>query len=340
MLKRSSHHISKENYFRAIMIPPLVVFLLLGCMQCATPKLVGGQRPLPPSRMTGEAEYTVTQDQTDQPSQPDESEQLEQPGQQEQLEPDPHLDGRWLELPFYSDSTFIVHHPEARYTLCYDTMYRQATWVAYLLTRAEVEYKGTERTNVFRCDPEVVSRGWPTAYNQNYTHSGYDRGHLLPSADRNNTPSENKATFYLSNVSPQYAGLNRRIWLFLEEQVRQWAAEYDSLYVVTGPELRPGLPQINGGVGVPPHYFKALLVWHEGRYHAIAFLIPNEEQMEGVFMDYALSVDDLEQRLDCDFFWRLPDDVEERVEGEVDRTFWKDNWNAHSTHDSELSTSD
>ena len=105
--------------------------------------------------------------------------------------------------------------------------------------------------------------------------------------------------------------------------MRRWAAAYDSLYVVTGPELAPGLPRIKGGVGVPRRYFKALLVWHGGRYHAIAFLIPNRERVEGGFGDYALSVNDLERQLGCDLFWRLPDSIEERVEGDLDRTFWK-----------------
>ena len=145
----------------------------------------------------------------------------------------------------------------------------------------------------------------------------------MPSADRDDTPSENRATFYLSNVSPQCAGLNRQTWRLLEEQVRRWAAAYDSLYVVTGPELVPGLPRIKGGVGVPRRYFKALLVWHGGRYHAIAFLIPNRERVEGGFGDYALSVNDLERQLGYDLFWRLPDSIEERVEGDLDRTFWK-----------------
>ena len=64
-------------------------------------------------------------------------------------------------------------------------------------------------------------------------------------------------------------------------------------------------------------------MWHGGRYHAIAFLIPNRERVEGGFGDYALSVNDLERQLGYDLFWRLPDSIEERVEGELDRTFWK-----------------
>lgn len=228
-----------------------------------------------------------------------------------------------LALPYYKDSTFVLCHPEARYTLCYDTAYRQAAWVAYLLTRAEVNRKGAERQNSFCSDPIVLQRGWPTARDRDYTRSGYDRGHLLPSADRDDSPQENRATFYLSNVSPQCPALNRQIWRLLEEQVRRWAKQYDSLYVVTGPVLASGLPRIKGGVGVPRRYYKALLVWQHGRYHAIAFLLPNQEKISGKFGDYALSVNDLEQIIGYDLFWRLPDQIEERVESEIDTSFWK-----------------
>ena len=109
----------------------------------------------------------------------------------------------------------------------------------------------------------------------------------------------------------------------MEEQVRKWAKQYDSLYVVTGPVLVSGLPRIKGGVGVPRRYFKALLVWQNGRYHAIAFLLPNQEKISGKFGDYAMSVNDLEKIIGYDLFWRLPDLVEERVESEVDTSFWR-----------------
>jgi DNA/RNA non-specific endonuclease len=313
MPKRAPHRVSKETHLKVIVILLLAVVLLLWLVHCAGPKSVREQRL--PARSEKAAERAEMSGKADRSDRFDRQDQPNQPGHR--------VYGTQLELPLYTDSTFIVRHPEARYTLCYDTSYRQAAWVAYLLTRSEVGRKDAERANAFRCDPEVVRRGWPTARDRDYARSGYDRGHLLPSADRDDTPSENRATFYLSNVSPQCAGLNRQIWRLLEEQVRRWAAAYDSLYVVTGPELVPGLPRIKGGVGVPRRYFKALLVWHGGRYHAIAFLIPNRERVEGGFGDYALSVNDLERQLGYDLFWRLPDSIEERVEGELDRTFWK-----------------
>ena len=228
-----------------------------------------------------------------------------------------------LELPAFASAEFLIRNKKGRFTLMYDTTYRQAAWVAYLLTRREVQTRGTDRKNVFRCDPEVVARGWPTATDKDYAHSGFDRGHLLPSADRNDSSEENGATFYLSNISPQRPGLNRRLWRLLEEQVRRWAVRYDSLYIVTGGELGPSLPRMKGSVGIPGRFFKAILVRHGNDWHAAAFLIPNEDGLEGRFFDYMYSVDRLEEELGMDFFPALPDRIENRIEAVVDRSFWK-----------------
>lgn len=228
-----------------------------------------------------------------------------------------------MELPFCSDPTFVIRNEAGRYTLLYDTLYRQAAWVAYLLTRNDAETRGADRTNAFRSDPEVVARGWPTATDRNYAKSGFDRGHLLPSADRNGAREENGATFYLSNVSPQRPGLNRCIWKSLEEQVRRWAGRYDSLYIVTGGELRPGLERIRGGVGVPEYFFKAVLVRYRGEWHAAAFLIPNAEQIPGRYSDYVLTVRRLEERLGYNLYCNLPDSIADRVEVRYELDFWK-----------------
>lgn len=228
-----------------------------------------------------------------------------------------------LEYPACSRSEFLVVHPTGRYALWYDTTYRQAAWVAYLLTRSDVRTTGVERSNRFRRDPEILKRGWPSASDEHYKGGPFDRGHLLPSADRRGTTSENRETFYFSNISPQYPAVNRGVWKNLEEQVRGWADRYDSLYVVTGPELVPGLDRRPGGVGVPRRYFKALLVYRQGRCETVAFLVPNTPNVDRDFRTYLVTVDQLESVLGVDFFYQLPDDMENRAESRVDTAFWR-----------------
>lgn len=233
------------------------------------------------------------------------------------------VDRDGLELPVIDNAEFIIRNKEGRYTLFYDTMYRQAGWVAYRLTRTELDAGTVKRSNSFRCDPHVLSHGWPAASDSDYKGSGFDRGHLLPSADRCGSSQENRATFLLSNISPQCPELNRGVWRLLEEQVRRWTFLYDTLYIVTGGDLAGRLQRIEGGIGVPERFFKAILLYSDTECQTIAFLIPNEERLSKDFFSYALSVDSLETRLKMDLFPALPDDVEARVEAQVDCLFWR-----------------
>lgn len=233
------------------------------------------------------------------------------------------VDREGLEIPAIDNEEFIIRNKEGRYTLSYDTMYRQAEWVAYRLTRAELEEGKAKRSNSFRSDPQVLSHGWPAASDSDYKGSGFDRGHLLPSADRCGSSQENRATFLLSNISPQRPELNRGVWRLLEEQVRRWVLRCDTLYIVTGSDLSDSLPRIRGGIGVPEHFFKAILLYNGSECQAIAFFIPNEKRLSKDFFAYAMSVDSLETRLNTDFFPALPDDVEMRIEAYADRSFWR-----------------
>ena len=113
------------------------------------------------------------------------------------------------------------------------------------------------------------------------------------------------------------------MWRLLEEQVRRWALQCDTLYIVTGSNLNGHLPRIRGGVGVPEQFFKAILLCSDSECQAIAFLIPNEKQLSKDFFTYALSIDSLEDRLHMDLFPVLPDKVETRVESRVNRPFWR-----------------
>ena len=122
---------------------------------------------------------------------------------------------------------------------------------------------------------------------------------------------------------PSIRSWNRNQWRLLEEQVRRWADRYDSIYVVTGGELEPGLRRIRGGTGIPRHYFKALLARAEKGWRAIAFRLPNVASPEGSWTDYSLSVDRLEELTGIDFFPALPDSIERHVESRVDAGFWK-----------------
>jgi endonuclease G len=67
-----------------------------------------------------------------------------------------------------------------------------------------------------------------------YTNSGFDRGHLAPAGDMKWSETAMDESFLMSNISPQKPAFNRGIWKKLEEKIRSWAIENDSIIVVTG----------------------------------------------------------------------------------------------------------
>jgi len=98
-----------------------------------------------------------------------------------------------------------------------------------------------------------------------YKGSGYDRGHLVGSANLDETDLQNSETFLLSNMSPQKPQFNRGIWRQLEEEVRKLDSQRDVMetYVLTAPVFDFGKPietigdrEERYGIDIPiPHRF-------------------------------------------------------------------------------------
>jgi len=228
-----------------------------------------------------------------------------------------------IHLPYIPDSTFYIYNPTGRYSVYYDTIHRQAAWVAYILTSGDVKSKNYSRKNKFIVDNLIVEKGWPYSTTHDYTKTGYDRGHLLPSADRTIDQKENDATFVMSNISPQHPTLNRKIWNALEQDIRKIALKYDSLYIVTGPDLNLVMERIGKNeVSVTERFFKTLLVKCDGEYHTVSFVIPNNSDISGTHWDYICTVREAEQLLGYDFFHNLLVSLQEKIETAFDIKVW------------------
>jgi endonuclease G len=212
-----------------------------------------------------------------------------------------------LELPKYDADDTIIRH--RGYTLSYNSKYKQANWVAYLLTKDET-VKRFQRGEFFAPDPLLPG----TDFSVDYQKSGYDRGHLAPAADMGYSMETMVQSFFYSNMSPQLPRFNRGVWKKLEMQVRNWAVEYDSLYVVTGPIFDSVMLTIGPHrVAVPKAYYKVLLQKRNGEWVGIGFVLPNAS-LKGNIMQFATSIDKVEELTGIDFFWGLEDEVELKIE--------------------------
>jgi endonuclease G len=222
-----------------------------------------------------------------------------------------------MEIPaLQAGDTLIIH---TGFALLYSEAHKQAKWVAYELTLEET-LKGVERSNRFTPDPKVITG---TASDEDYRGSGYDRGHLAPAADMSWSEQAMNESFYYSNISPQLPAFNRGIWKRLEDQVRKWAQQDSSVYIVTGPVLSDSLPHIGPNrIAVPAYFYKVLLVWKKYNQKAIAFIIQNKKSSLPL-NQFAVSIDSLEHLTSIDFFPALPDSLENTLERFVCLPCWK-----------------
>lgn len=213
-----------------------------------------------------------------------------------------------LEIPKTNPGDTIISH--TGYSFLYNEPHEQACWVAYELTKEKTD-KLFDRTDKFVPDPKVKTG---TATNKDYAGSGYDRGHLAPAADMGWSSTAMAESFYYSNMSPQEPSFNRGIWKKLEELVRTWAIENDTIYIVTGPVLTDGLPTIGANnVSIPNYYYKVILDYSDPDIKGIGFIIPNTGSNEPL-QHFAVSIDSVEKFTGIDFFPQLPDYQEELIE--------------------------
>ncbi len=204
--------------------------------------------------------------------------------------------------------------------LSYNEMYEQADWTAYILTREMVERGNIPRSDDFRPDTAVVTG---SAQLGDYRGSGYHRGHLVPAGDMTWSEIAMSESFLLSNMSPQVAGFNQGIWKRLENRVRTWAVENDSIYVITGPVLMNVEETIGeNSIGVPGYYFKIIVDISYPTYKGIGLLMKNESNPADIFT-FAVTIDSLEELLNVNFFPTQPIRDIEYVESRVDVNQWR-----------------
>ena len=171
-----------------------------------------------------------------------------------------------------------------------------------------------------------------------YKYSGYDHGHICPSADRLRAVECNYQTFYITNMQPQYNKFNAGLWEKMEEDVRNWVSLGDTLYVCKGGTIDKSehiieyvnrnshqSTRVNANHIPVPRFFYMAVVCRKGDvWHGMAYWVQqyNEDHSNDNRKGYAITIDRLEELTGIDFFCNLPDDIEDQVESEKEYSFW------------------
>lgn len=233
-------------------------------------------------------------------------------------------------------NNYLMEKPE--FTLSYNRDRGTPNWVSWHLDDSWVG--NLSRVDTFRPDPAVPS-DWYRVQATDYFSSGFDRGHMVPNADRDKETSSpiNQATFLMTNMIPQAPDNNQGPWANLENYLRTLLAA-NELYIVAGGAGTGGTGS-NGGVTttiadgkvtVPEFTWKVALVIPKadgddiGRVSAstktIAVIMPNRQGIRtnnpNDWQAYLTSVDQVEKLTGYDFYENLPDAVENSVEAGID----------------------
>ena len=131
----------------------------------------------------------------------------------------------------------------------------------------------------------------------------------------------------MTNIYPQVANFNGKLWAKLEGQVRTWGKNSNVMYVCKGGTIDKESEIIGRTTGnhiVPKYFFMALVSQTTKGIRGIAFWMEHidEDRSGDKLSKYAISIDELENKTGLDFFCNLPDDTEKSVEANLTLSDW------------------
>lgn len=206
--------------------------------------------------------------------------------------------------------------------LSYNNERGTANWVSWRTTRDDVG-ESIPRPD-FRPDPRLPANFKRIGY-YDYAGSGYDRGHIVPSADRFANPKLNEETFMMTNIVPQTGALNQFPWEKLESFARSQAWRRFDVYQIAGVYGEQGI--LKGKVVVPTNCWKIIVILPRGRTpdridertRIIAVDMPNIDGIEDdPWEKYKTTIRAIEEKTGYDFFAAMPRDLQDTIETRVE----------------------
>jgi endonuclease G, mitochondrial len=226
-------------------------------------------------------------------------------------------------------NNYLMEKPE--FALSYNRDLGRPNWVS---SHVSDEWIGNlARVDTFRADPAVPPE-WYRVQSFDFVGSGFDRGHMVPNADRDNEASIpiNQATFLMTNMVAQAPDNNQGPWAAFEGYLRTLTPA-DEIYIVTG-GVGVGGSGSNGGVTttianghvtVPAFTWKVALVIPKNSgddiarvscsSRTIALVIPNTQGIRNdPWENYVTNVDAVEMLTGYDFFSNVPPAIQYCIE--------------------------
>ena len=239
--------------------------------------------------------------------------------------------------PSLVDGTMLIEHDA--YTVLYSYDLLMPIWVSWHLDASDSG--DLPRPTRFKPDSSL-DEAYQVSHDD-YTNSGFARGHMCPDADRNASEARQDDTYYTTNIVPQNSSMNSGDWSQFEKECRTLAAKGYELYIVAGAvqgdeggytsaDSEP-IKELKGEDGdmsitVPSWIWKAIVVIPQDDsvddlerikngdipIYATGIIMDNAP-FTGDWEDAVVTIDKIEQLTGLDLFSALPDAIEMRLEG-------------------------
>lgn len=207
--------------------------------------------------------------------------------------------------------------------LAHSSSRKTPIWVIEHLTGKKAQGDPSVNRKDYKFAPDPDLEVGKRAELKDYRKSGYDQGHMAPAADMQWDTQAMRECFYLSNMVPQVGlGFNRAIWKNLEERVRDWAIQRGELYVFTGPIFRKRGNLTIGvdNVAVPVSLYK--IAYDPEKKEALAVIMPNMNLKGREIPEFIVSIRDVEQKTGLDFFSKLDQETQDKIETLTPECLW------------------
>jgi endonuclease G, mitochondrial len=210
------------------------------------------------------------------------------------------------------------------FALSYNRGRGTPNWVSWRISKGELGDLPRPQPDPFRPDPRLP-KDWKPVTPSDYTGSGFDRGHMCPSADRSGSVEGMRETFLMTNMVPQTGDLNQDVWARLEAYLRTLVTRGSDVYIIAGPYGDKG--KLKNKVTVPTNTWKIAVVVPAGfpisaideDTRVIAVDMPNVKGIRNAdWQRYRSTVRDIERKTGYDFLSTLPGNLQEVLENKKD----------------------
>ena len=206
------------------------------------------------------------------------------------------------------------------YTVGYSDALGSPVWAAYRIGDLDTRRAAPRRPDRFEIDRRTVARVAP----EDYSGSGYDRGHLAPNyaiATRFGETAQ-RETFLMSNVVPQRHSLNAGAWRELEQRIAvNYPARFREVWVLAGPIFNSPVRRLRSAA-IPDAFYMIIADESDGRLRVQAFVFPQDTAPTADLASALTSIDAIEARTGLDFFPALEDAAEAALEANRAMRVW------------------